>query len=212
MRSDVTIVATPHRRPRIECRGGIAGRDTGDDTVHLVSSVATPLGGDVIAIRVVVEPGARLRLRSAAATMALPAVATPISHSCLQLDVAGALDFDLEPTVVAATARHFAELRISVADTGQLRVRERVQIGRTGERDGFWSGLLHADLDGRPLLRHRVELGVDSVADDVLSTPLAMVSELRYPATAFAENAAAVGTPLALAAGGVLTTWQTERL
>jgi urease accessory protein len=31
--------------------------------VHLVSAAATPLGGDAINIRVVVEAGARLRVR-----------------------------------------------------------------------------------------------------------------------------------------------------
>ena len=50
MRSDVVIVATPNRSPRIECSGGIAARLTDTDTVHLVSSVATPLGGDAISM------------------------------------------------------------------------------------------------------------------------------------------------------------------
>jgi len=42
---------------------------------------------------------------------------------------------------------------------GRARLRERVQIGRSDERQGFWSGSLHADVDGAPLLRHRVQLG-----------------------------------------------------
>ncbi|MGK2881724.1 MAG: urease accessory protein UreD [Mycobacterium sp.] len=212
MRSDVVIVASRDRRPRIECRGGIAGRETSDGTVHLVSSAATPLGGDAIAMRVVVESGARLRLRTAAAMMALPSAKERTSHSRWTLDCAGVLDIDMEPTIVAADARHMTELRIAIADSGLLRIRERVQIGRSGERDGFWSGLLHADIERRPLLRHRVELGAGSVADDALTTPRAMVSELRYPKGAFAGTAEAVGTPLALAAGGVLTTWQGGRL
>ena len=40
--------------------------------MHLVSAAATPLGGDTIVLRVIVEPGARLRVRSAAATVTLP--------------------------------------------------------------------------------------------------------------------------------------------
>ena len=51
------------------------------DTVHLVSAAATPLGGDTISVRVVVEAGARLRLRSVAATVALPGAATLESHA-----------------------------------------------------------------------------------------------------------------------------------
>lgn len=62
---------------------------------------------------------------------------------------------------------------------GQVRLRERVQVGRIVERQGVWSGSLHADVDGEPLLRHRVEPGGGSVTDDELGAPLACVSELR---------------------------------
>jgi urease accessory protein len=95
-----------------------------------------------------------------------------------------------------------------VTGEGRVRLRERVQIGRSHERDGFWSGSLYADVDGAPLLRHRIELGSGSVTDDELGTPLACVSELRYPEAGFE----AAGTILALAAGGCLATWQGERL
>ena len=67
---------------------------------------------------------------------------------------------------------------------------------------------MHADVDDAPLLRHRIEVGTGSVADDELSAPRACVSELRYPATTF-ETA---GTLLELAAGGCLATWQGDRL
>ncbi|MBB3604024.1 urease accessory protein [Mycolicibacterium sp. BK556] len=208
MHSDVLVVAQPGRLPRIECRGGLAARHTEPDTVHLVSAAATPLGGDTIAIQLIVEPGARLRLRTAAATVALPSTATTQSRACWHIEAAGELDIDPEPTVVAADARHLTELTVCLAEAARLRIRERVQIGRTGERDGFWSGAMHADVGGTPLLRHRVELGPGSVADDALGTPLACVSELRYPDPA--DDAA--GVTLALAAGGSISTWQGARL
>ncbi|QEN14154.1 urease accessory protein UreD [Mycolicibacterium sp. ELW1] len=208
MHSDVVVVAQPGRLPRIECRGALAARHTEPDTVHLVSAAATPLGGDVISIRIIVEPGARLRLRSAAATVALPGAATTDSHACWHIEACGELDLDLEPTIVAANARHISELAVGVGDAARLRIRERVQIGRTGEREGFWSGAMRADVAGVPLLRHRVELGPSSVADDALGTPLACVSELRYPEPA----TDAAGVTLALAAGGSLSTWQGQRL
>lgn len=208
MRSDVVIVACAGRSPRIEHTGGIAVRRTGSDTVHLVSAAATPLGGDVISVRVVVEPGAQLVVRSAAATVTLPSAATPESQTCWDIEAAGALDIDPQPTVVAGASRHLTTTRIRLTDAGSIRLRERVQIGRSGEREGFWSGALHADVDGAPLLRHRVELGTGSVADDALGRPLACVSELRYPEPSFASD----GTVLALAAGGCLATWQGERL
>ncbi|CAN5546582.1 urease accessory protein UreD [soil metagenome] len=210
MHSEVLIVARADRRPRIECLGGIAARSTLADTVHLISTAATPLGGDTINIRVIVEAGARLALRSAAATLALPSANTKTSHSSFDLQVAGSLDVDLEPTVVAADAVHLSKIDAAIDAAGTLRLRERVQIGRSDERQGLWSGALRADIKGQPLLRHRVEIGADAVADDVLSAPRACISELRYPAEEFETPPGS--TVLELAAGGVLMTWQGDRL
>lgn len=208
MRSDVLIVACPDRRPRIECSGGLAARLTEPDTVHLVSAAATPLGGDAVYVRVVVEAGARLRVRSAAATVTLPGSTTPESQAVWALEVAGDLDVDPEPTVVAATSRHFTSMRLAVAGDGRIRLRERIQIGRSGERQGFWSGSLHADVDSSPLLRHRIELGSGSVTDDDLGAPMACISELHYPDS----DVDTAGMALALAGGGCLSTWQGQRL
>ena len=206
MHSDVLIVARPDRQPWIECAGGLAARTTEPDTVPLVSTAATPLGGDTIALRVVVERGARLRLRSAAAT--LPGRSTAESTAHWHLEVAGELDVDTQPTVVAGGSRHVMATRLSIDGSGRVRLRERVQIGRADERQGFWSRSLHADVDGQPLLRHRIELGGESATHDLLGKPLASVSELRYPDTA----ANALGAVLQLADGGSLATWQGDRL
>lgn len=208
MRFEVLIAACPQRSPRIECRGGIAARQTGVDTVHLVSAAAGPLGGDTIEMRVIVEPGARLRLHSVAATIALPSAATTESHICWLLDVAGELAVNIQPTVVAADARHHSRTRLRLTQRSIVRLRERVQIGRSGERQGFWSSSLHADVEGSPLLRHRIELGAGSLADDELGSPLACVSEFHYPSC----DAQTPGLTLALAGGGCLSTWQGDRL
>jgi urease accessory protein len=208
VRSDVLIVAYRGRLPRIECGGALAARRTEPDAVHLVSAAATPLGGDVIHIRVVVEPGARLRVRTAAATVSLPGATTPESHAFWTIEAAGELDVDPQPTVVAGASRHFTSTRVELTDAARIRLRERVQIGRAQERQGFWSGALHADVDGSPLLRHRIELGNGSVADDALGTPMACISELRYPDSDIETE----GIALALAGGGCLSTWQGERL
>jgi len=208
MRSDVLIVACPDRPPRIECTGGLAARRTEPDTVHLVSSAATPLGGDAIHVRVIVERGARLRVRTVAASVTLPGATTTESHAFWTLEVVGDLDVDPQPTVVAASSRHFTSTRLNLAESGRIRLRERIQIGRSGERQGFWSGSLHADVDGSPLLRHRIELGNGSVTDDELGAPLACISELHYPDS----DVETAGAPLALASGGCLSTWQGQRL
>jgi urease accessory protein len=213
MHSEVLIVGRVGRLPRIECRGGLAARLTVADTVHLLSAAATPLGGDTISIRVVVEPGAKLRLRSVAATMVMPGVTDLTSQAVLALEVAGHLDVDLQPTVVAADAIHTSSVRAGIDEAGTLTLRERVQIGRSYERHGFWTGSLHADVKGQPLLRHRIELGAGGVNDDILSAPRALVSTLCYPAPADETAGEMPGTlSLDLAGGGVLTTWLGERL
>jgi len=208
VRSDVLIVARPGRSPDIDCAGGLTARRTEPGTVHLVSAAATPLGGDAIRIRVVVEAGARLTVRTAAATVALPGATTNESHAHWTLEVAGTLDLDPEPTIVAGPSRHVTSTRLVLTDGASVRLRERVQIGRTGERQGYWSGALHSDVDGVALLRHRVELGAGSSADDEIAAPLACVSELHYPA----PSADTAGLPMALAGGGCLATWLGERL
>lgn len=208
MRSEVLIVAEPGRHPRLECTGGIAVRRTATDVVHLVSAAATPLGGDVIRVRVVVEEGARLRVRSAAATMAMRGAATAESLAAWRLEVAGELDLDPEPTIVAGGARHVTSTALVATTAARVRIRERAQIGRAYEREGFWSSALRADVGEVPLLRHRIEVGTAAVADDVLGAPRACISELRYPERSFE----AAGTVLELAAGGSIATWQGERL
>jgi urease accessory protein len=205
------LVASSDRFPRIHCSGGIQARYTARDTVHLVSAAATPLGGDTINIRVIVEAGAVLKLRSAAATVALPGPNTATSHADWGIEVSGDLDVDLEPTVVAADARHVSTVALILRDDGRVRFRERVQIGRCNEREGFWSGALRADRHGRALLRHRMELGAGSVADDRIAAPRAAISELCYPATELTDMPT-TSTALALAGGGTLRTWQAERL
>ncbi|WP_066897630.1 urease accessory protein UreD [Mycolicibacterium houstonense] len=208
MHARVVVVASPGRLPRIEAGGGLAGRHTEPDTVHLISTAATPLGGDTVTVRLVVEPGARLRIRAAAATVVLPGAGTPQSTAHWELVVAGELDLDPQPTVVAGGSTHHNSTRLQLADTARVRIRERVQIGRSGEDEGFWSSALHADVESMPLLRHRIELGCGAVGDDTLARPRACISELRYPATSFDAN----GTVLALAGGGSLATWQGGRL
>jgi urease accessory protein len=208
VRSVLLIVAHRDRRPHIEARGGLAVRETEPGTVHLVSAAATPLGGDSVCVRIVVNPGASLRVRTVAATVVLPGPTTRESHAMWNLEVAGDLDLDPQPTVVAATSRHLTSTHLDIEGSGRIKLRERVQIGRSGERQGFWSASLHADVDGTALLRHRIELGRGAVADDELGTPMACISELHYPQT----DADTAGMTLALAGGGCLSTWQGERL
>ncbi|WP_071289187.1 urease accessory protein UreD [Mycolicibacterium llatzerense] len=219
MHTQVLIVAAPGRGPRIECVGGVAARRTAPDTVHLVSTAATPLGGDTIDVRVIVAAGARLQVRSVAAMMVLPGAATTQSRSSWDLEVAGELDLDPEPTVIAGGSSHQATTRLQIADEGRVRLRERVQVGRSGEEHGFWEGALNVDRDALPVVRHRVELGAGAVSDDEIAAPRAYVSEFLYPESDFGviRNAERYESRrdqvvMALADGGCLSAWQGPRL
>ncbi|MFC8047460.1 urease accessory protein UreD [Nocardia sp. NPDC057353] len=211
MRTVLRVLAAPGISPRIEAVGGIAARQTGPDTVHLIGTAATPLGGDHLELKLEVLPGARLRVRSVAAMIALPARGTPDSTARWQLTVgAGAeLDLDTEPTIVAGGARHRTVTELRLAPDATVRVRERVRIGRAGEEHGQWTGDLIADIDGAesvPLLRHRLELGSGSGTDDALSAARMLESVLLYPDGRPAETVGLTAARLPLAAGGSLFT------
>ncbi len=202
------IVAIAGRLPTIEAIGGLAGRRTGADTVHLIGTAATPLGGDELDIVIRVGAGARLAVRSVAATIALPGRHTPKSVARWHFEVGagGELDVDPEPTVVAGGAEHVTTTTVRLAEGARLRLRERVRIGRTGEDHGYWSGDLHADVGDLPLLRHRLDLGADTVTDDALSGPRALESVLTYPDDRTVSTTGLDAALLPLAAGGTLFT------
>ncbi|WP_330229920.1 urease accessory protein UreD [Nocardia sp. NBC_00508] len=208
MRTEVRIVATAAALPEIHASGGLSARRTGPRTIHLIGTAATPLGGDELDIVVVVAPGAELTVRSVAATLALPGPTTPLSFARWHLEVGSgaALDFDPEPMIVAGSARHHTVTTIRLASDARLRMRERVQIGRTGEDSGEWRGDLVADVGAIPLLRHRLALGAGTPADDALSAPRAVESELVYPDGCAAATTGLTQTRLPLAAGGSLFT------
>ncbi|MEV0296832.1 urease accessory protein UreD [Nocardia sp. NPDC050710] len=208
MRTELRIVARIAALPEIHASGGLSARRTAPDTVHLIGTAATPLGGDELDIAIVVGPGARLIVRSVAATIALPGAVTPVSLAHWHFEVAtgGDLDFDPEPTIIAGGAEHRAVTTVRLAPDARIRLRERVQIGRTGEDHGGWRGDLIADIGPTPLLRHRLELGHDSATDDAIAAPRALDSELIYPDDRTAETDGLAATRLPLAAGGTLFT------
>jgi urease accessory protein len=200
MHTELCIDASRSRSPRITSVGGLAGRQTGPDTVHLIGTAATPLGGDTIVVRISVAAGARLEVRSVAA-----------SH--FEVGAGASLVFDPEPMVVVSDASHSVVNTVALEQDSTLWLRERTQIGRFEEASGHWSSAMRCDVGGSPLLRHRVELGAGSVAHDALSAPLSMSSTLSYPDTRASEVDLADGTVrLALAGGGSLSTSVGRRL
>ncbi|KQU45752.1 hypothetical protein ASG84_10535 [Rhodococcus sp. Leaf278] len=215
MHTELCIDASLHRSPRITSVGGLAGRQTGPDTVHLIGTAATPLGGDTITVRISVAAGAHLEVRSVAASLAMPGGRQRHSSAQWHVEVgAGAsLIFDPEPMVVVSDASHSVVNTIALQSDSTLWLRERTQIGRFEEASGRWTSTMRCDVGDSPLLRHRVELGDGSISHDALSAPMSMSSTLQYPDDRASEVDLRGGSVrLALAGGGSLTTSVGHRL
>ena len=212
MRTRVEIVVEPGRRFRHRASGGLAVRQTGSQAAHLIGTAATPLGGDDIEVRVIVEAGAHLDLGSVAATIALPSTRRVDSTMSwhIELGPGARLYLHPQPTVVAAGADHRSEIVVAMSDDAILTLAEDVQIGRAaelGDKDagGHWEGGLHVDVGDVPALRHRVALGVGSTAQQ--SGLRATSSVFRYPDTrADQVDPEAFAARLSLASGGSLAT------
>ena len=165
MRTLVEVVARagPGGRtvlPVVRASGQLAVRRTGPTTVHLVATAFGPLGGDDAVVRLVVEAGARLAVRTVAAAVVLPARGeSPPSVQRVHAEVAGVLDLQPEPTVVTAGAHHRAVLHAELDEDAELTAAELVQLGRTGEEPGRWTGTTRVTRAGVPVLHTTVALG-----------------------------------------------------
>ncbi|MYR05416.1 urease accessory protein UreD [Gordonia sp. SID5947] len=166
MHTEIEIVARRGRSPRVSASGGLALRRTGAESAHLVSTAATPLGGDTITVRVTVEAGAVLHLRTVAATIALPSADRVDSTSEWSVDVAdgGRLLLDPEPIVIAGGADHRSSTSVVAQPGATVIIAEHAQLGRATELPEHvararWEGSLRVDIGGAPVLRHRLMLG-----------------------------------------------------
>jgi urease accessory protein len=209
VRTLVEVTAHPDGRLVHRAEGALAVRQTGSHAVHLAGTAAGPLDGDEVRVVLRVLAGARLHVRTVAASVVLAGT----SRAVWELEVAegACLQLEPEPTVVTARAHHRSEVRAALHAGAGLVLTERVQLGRAAEGPGRWVGLLHIDRDGRPLLRHEVGLGPGSAGHDVLGAPTALVSTLRVPDDAAADVREGCAV-LPLAGGGTLTTELRERL
>ncbi len=220
MRTVVEVVARrgPGGRtvlPVVRAGGQYAVRRTGPCRVHLVATAFGPLGGDDATIRLVVEEGARLCVRSVAAAVALPARAGGApSVQRVRATVAGELDLAPEPTVVATRAHHVAELEAELGLAAVLTSAEQVLLGRHGEEPGRWTGTTRVLREGRPLLHTTVDLGpgapawLPPVAPRAYASTVHLAAGTHPPQQPVATGQDAVRLPLP--GGWTATAWGTE--
>ncbi|MGF7238415.1 MAG: urease accessory protein UreD [Frankia sp.] len=125
--------------PRADGRAGL--------TVHLVAAGAGPLAGDRLELIVHVGRDARLTLRSAAATVALPGRGTGPSRLLVRASVeaGGLLEYLPEPTVAAAGCDHRMQAQILLAAGATVVWREELLFGRHGETAGAVSTAVRVD-------------------------------------------------------------------
>lgn len=144
--------------------GQLAARLTGPPgpvaTVHIVAQAAGPLNGDEVAVQIDVGPGAALRVRSTAATLALPApgVEQQAARMSVTADVGeGALlDWRPEPVVLAdgADLQSWTTFRLSA--TARLAAQDFLVLGRHAEFGGRASAAVALDVAEEPVLRQRL--------------------------------------------------------
>lgn len=128
--------------PVLESDGPLALRRTrGSGTearVMLVGAMSGPLGGDHFTVEADVLSGARLRLGSAAATIALPGQTKGEAHYDVRLTVAdgGELHWLPEQLISAAGSDLYVTTRIDLGATSRLVLREEQVLGRAGRSPG----------------------------------------------------------------------------
>ncbi len=135
--------------------------------VYLVGGAAGPIGGDELSLSIAVGPGAFLRMRTAAASIALPGPdgAESVLRVSVSVAAGGRLEYLPEPVVVSNGARHATLISVTLAAGASLVLRDELLLGRHGEAGGAARTVLRVDYAGQPLLRQSVEVsGSDPVA------------------------------------------------
>ncbi|MFE4664244.1 urease accessory protein UreD [Streptomyces sp. NPDC056716] len=151
--------------PVLEGDGPLALRRTrgsGDTAqVTLVGAMSGPLGGDHFRIRADVADGARLRVGSAAATIALPGQHKEPARYDVQLSVGagGALHWLPEQLISAGGSELSVHTCAEVAASGRLVLREEQVLGRAGEHPGRLASRLTVRVAGRCVLDQELECG-----------------------------------------------------
>ncbi|MFF6882793.1 urease accessory protein UreD [Streptomyces sp. NPDC012421] len=129
--------------------------------VTVVGAMSAPLGGDRLAIEAEVRDGARLRVDSAAATLALPGrTEDPAAYELrLRAGADAVLHWLPEQLVSAQGSDLRARTRVDLAASARLVLREEQILGRHGEPPGTLLSRLTVHRAGRPLLDQELAYG-----------------------------------------------------
>ncbi|GAA4004015.1 urease accessory protein UreD [Streptomyces plumbiresistens] len=151
--------------PVLEGEGPLALRRTrgigSQAHVMIVGAMSGPLGGDHFTVVAGVEAGARLRVGSAAATIALPGQAKGESRYDVRLTVAdgGELRWLPEQLISAHGSDLHVTTRADLGATARLVLREEQVLGRAGEEPGRLGSRLVVRIAGRTVLDQELSCG-----------------------------------------------------
>lgn len=165
MRARAAVVAEGDGRggtrlARLRSEAPLALRRT-PDALYLVGGAGGPLGGDDLTVEIEVRSGARLAVRTSAASIALPGKAPSSTRMRVQVAAGGELRWLPEPLVAARACRHGMDAVIILETGARLMWREELVLGRHRDVSGSVKSRLLVDLDGRALVRQELALGPD---------------------------------------------------
>ncbi|MGY1584107.1 urease accessory protein UreD [Streptomyces sp. MN13] len=129
--------------------------------VMLVGAMSGPLGGDHLAVEADVAANARLRVGSAAATIALPGQAKGEARYDVRLTVAedAELHWLPEQLICAAGSELTVRTSVDLGVTSRLVLREEQVLGRVGEEPGRLTSRLTVRVGGRAVLDQELACG-----------------------------------------------------
>jgi urease accessory protein len=139
-------------------------RQTGPHTVHLVSTAAGPLGGDVLDLVLDLAPGTTLELGSIGSSLVLPGPGESLSRVTARVGAEAVLRYTPEPVVLASGSAHRSLVRLEQSPTARVLWREELVLGRHAEPAGRCRTRFDATVDGRPLLRQELLVGDPATA------------------------------------------------
>lgn len=127
----------------------------------LVGAMSGPLGGDRLTVRADVGTGARLRVGSAAATLALPGQHAGDARYdvCLTVARGGELGWLPQQLISVRGSSLRATTHADLAPGARLVLREEQVLGRSGEQPGLLTTRLTVRIAGRPVLDQQLTCG-----------------------------------------------------
>jgi urease accessory protein len=132
--------------------------------VSVAAGAAGPVGGDQLTLDIDVGPGSALVLTDISPTLLLPGPHGRPSRSTTRVKVkdGATLVWLPEPLIAAANCNHFNDIRVELASTARLLIREELILGRCGEEPGSIQQRLQVRRGGQPLYHQNLHVGPDA--------------------------------------------------